>query len=311
MRALSFTGSTATGRLLMAQCAPTVKRLALELGGNAPFLVFDDADLDARDRGRARLQVPQHRADVRVREPLPGAGRHLRRVRGAAHRARARAPGGRRARAGRAAGPADLGRRAREGGGARGRRAGAGREAAVRRPAPRRAAATSTSPPCSPRRRRRCAARARRPSARSRRCSASATRPRRSGSRTTPSSASRPTSTRATSGAPGASPRRSRSGMLGVNEGLISTEVAPFGGVKQSGLGREGSHAGHRRVRRAQVRADGRAERRARTARCRPRRCRGPPSRAGARSGCRCRSRCRSGERRGRRRRWRPAIGCT
>ena len=44
---LSFTGSTATGRLLMAQCAGTVKRLSLELGGNAPFIVFDDADLDA------------------------------------------------------------------------------------------------------------------------------------------------------------------------------------------------------------------------------------------------------------------------
>jgi len=51
VRALSFTGSTATGRLLMAQCAPTVKRLALELGGNAPFLVFDDADLDAAIEG--------------------------------------------------------------------------------------------------------------------------------------------------------------------------------------------------------------------------------------------------------------------
>jgi len=47
VRALSFTGSTATGRLLLAQCADTVKRVSLELGGNAPFLVFDDADLDA------------------------------------------------------------------------------------------------------------------------------------------------------------------------------------------------------------------------------------------------------------------------
>ncbi|MCL2344860.1 MAG: aldehyde dehydrogenase family protein, partial [Desulfobulbus sp.] len=47
VRKLSFTGSTAVGRLLMAQCAPTVKKLSLELGGNAPFIVFDDADLDA------------------------------------------------------------------------------------------------------------------------------------------------------------------------------------------------------------------------------------------------------------------------
>ncbi|QID17792.1 NADP-dependent succinate-semialdehyde dehydrogenase [Nitrogeniibacter mangrovi] len=47
VRKLSFTGSTEVGRTLMAQCAPTIKKLSLELGGNAPFLVFDDADLDA------------------------------------------------------------------------------------------------------------------------------------------------------------------------------------------------------------------------------------------------------------------------
>ena len=45
VRVLSFTGSTEVGRLLAAACAPTVKKLALELGGNAPFIVFDDADL--------------------------------------------------------------------------------------------------------------------------------------------------------------------------------------------------------------------------------------------------------------------------
>ena len=47
VRKLSFTGSTETGKLLMAQSASTVKKLSLELGGNAPFIVFDDADLDA------------------------------------------------------------------------------------------------------------------------------------------------------------------------------------------------------------------------------------------------------------------------
>ena len=47
VRKLSFTGSTETGKVLMAQCASTVKKLSLELGGNAPFIVFDDADLDA------------------------------------------------------------------------------------------------------------------------------------------------------------------------------------------------------------------------------------------------------------------------
>jgi succinate-semialdehyde dehydrogenase/glutarate-semialdehyde dehydrogenase len=51
VRKLSFTGSTAVGRLLLAQCAETVKKVSLELGGNAPFIVFDDADLDAAVAG--------------------------------------------------------------------------------------------------------------------------------------------------------------------------------------------------------------------------------------------------------------------
>jgi len=46
VRKLSFTGSTAVGKLLEEQCAPTLKRTTMELGGNAPFIVFDDADLD-------------------------------------------------------------------------------------------------------------------------------------------------------------------------------------------------------------------------------------------------------------------------
>lgn len=51
VRKFSFTGSTATGKQLMAQCASTVKKVSLELGGNAPFIVFDDADLDAAVTG--------------------------------------------------------------------------------------------------------------------------------------------------------------------------------------------------------------------------------------------------------------------
>ena len=51
VRHLSFTGSTEVGRLLMAQCAPTVKKLGLELGGHAPFIVFEDADIDAAVAG--------------------------------------------------------------------------------------------------------------------------------------------------------------------------------------------------------------------------------------------------------------------
>ncbi|MFX7926531.1 aldehyde dehydrogenase family protein, partial [Acinetobacter baumannii] len=46
VRKLSFTGSTAVGKLLMRQCAEDIKKLSLELGGNAPFIVFDDADVD-------------------------------------------------------------------------------------------------------------------------------------------------------------------------------------------------------------------------------------------------------------------------
>lgn len=51
VRKISFTGSTAVGKLLMKQCATTLKKISLELGGNAPFLIFDDADLDAAVQG--------------------------------------------------------------------------------------------------------------------------------------------------------------------------------------------------------------------------------------------------------------------
>ncbi len=51
VRAIGFTGSTAVGKLLMEQCSGTVKRISLELGGNAPFIVFDDADLDKAVQG--------------------------------------------------------------------------------------------------------------------------------------------------------------------------------------------------------------------------------------------------------------------
>lgn len=51
VRKLSFTGSTAVGKILMSQCSSTLKKLSLELGGNAPFIVFDDADIDAAVKG--------------------------------------------------------------------------------------------------------------------------------------------------------------------------------------------------------------------------------------------------------------------
>src|SRR3546814_1824256 len=51
VRKRSFTGSTAVGKRLMAQCADGMKRVSMELGGNAPFIVFEDADLDAAVEG--------------------------------------------------------------------------------------------------------------------------------------------------------------------------------------------------------------------------------------------------------------------
>jgi succinate-semialdehyde dehydrogenase/glutarate-semialdehyde dehydrogenase len=67
---IGFTGSTEVGRLLMRQAAGTVKKVGLELGGNAPFIVFDDADLDAAVEG------PQHGADLRLRQSHLRAGRN-------------------------------------------------------------------------------------------------------------------------------------------------------------------------------------------------------------------------------------------
>jgi succinate-semialdehyde dehydrogenase/glutarate-semialdehyde dehydrogenase len=57
VRKLTFTGSTEIGKKLMAQCAGTVKKVSLELGGNAPFIVFDDADLDAAVQGPSPASI--------------------------------------------------------------------------------------------------------------------------------------------------------------------------------------------------------------------------------------------------------------
>ena len=81
VRKLGFTGSTEVGKLLMAQCAGQVKKVSLELGGNAPFLVFDDCRPRRRDRRRDDVQVPQLRPDLHHREPDVRAGRDPRRVR--------------------------------------------------------------------------------------------------------------------------------------------------------------------------------------------------------------------------------------
>ena len=77
VRKLSFTGSTEVGAKLLAMCAPTIKKTSMELGGNAPFIVFDDADLDAAVQGAMGSKYPQHRPDLRLRQPAAGAGGRL------------------------------------------------------------------------------------------------------------------------------------------------------------------------------------------------------------------------------------------
>ena len=73
MRKLSFTGSTRVGKALARACAPTMKRVSLELGGNAPFVVFEDADLDVAVRARARARARVH-ADTQEAEAHGVAG---------------------------------------------------------------------------------------------------------------------------------------------------------------------------------------------------------------------------------------------
>ena len=243
VRHLSFTGSTEVGRILAAQCAPTIKKLSLELGGNAPFIVFDDADLDSavegamvskyRNAGQTcvcanRLYVQDGVYDAFVAKLADKAARHQ---------------GRQRLRGRRQPGPAD-------------RR---------RRPSPRSRATSPTRWPRAPRvvaggtthrrallhadragqrRPATCCARARRPSARWRRCSASRPRPR---SIALANDTEFGLASYFYSRDIGRIFRVGEAleyGMVGINTGLISTAEVPFGGVKQSGLGREGSHHG-------------------------------------------------------------------
>ena len=243
VRALSFTGSTATGRLLMAQSAPSVKRLALELGGNAPFLVFDDADLDAalegalvskyRNTGQTcvcanRFLVQDGVYDAfaarlceRVRALVVGDGREpgvqqgplisaaaLAKVEAhvadaVAHGAKLLCGGRRHARGGNFYEPTVL---------------------ADATPAMR-CAREETFGPVAPLFRFRDEAEAIRLA------------------NDTEFGLAAYLYTRDV-GRAWRVVEALEVGMVGVNEGLISTELAPFGGVKQSGLGREGSHAG-------------------------------------------------------------------
>ena len=151
VRKLTFTGSTEVGKQLMAQCAATVKKVSLELGGNAPFIVFDDADLDAAVAGRDRSQVPQHRPDLRLRQPHPRAGRRLRRVRREARRGRRASSASATGSTGRhRPGAADRRQGRREGRGAHQRCARQGREGRRSAASAMRWAARSSSRRCSP-----------------------------------------------------------------------------------------------------------------------------------------------------------------
>ncbi len=205
VRHLSFTGSTEVGRILMKQCAPTIKKMSLELGGNAPFIVFDDADIDSavegamiskyRNAGQTcvcanRLYVQDKVYDQFV-EKL------------AAKVAAIRVGNG--FEAGVSQGPLiDEGAFAKVESHvadalAKGARLVTGASAS---------ASASTRPPCWPMSPPTCSAPPRRPSARLRRSSASRPRPRWWPPPTRPSSAWRATSTAATSAASSASARR-------------------------------------------------------------------------------------------------------
>ena len=245
LRKLSFTGSTEVGRKLIEASAENVLKTSMELGGNAPFLIFEDADLDAARRRRAAGQDAQHRRGLHVGQPLPRGRADARGVRAPARREDGRAEDRPRHRGGREGRPADRPAVAREGG-----RAGAGRAGQGRRPAwwaarsptargyffpptvlddvPDRARVSST----------------RRSSARWRRSRPSSPRRTRSPEPTTPSTAWWPTCSRATSSGRSGSARRSRPAWSASTRAWSRTPGAPFGGVKQSGIGREGGHEG-------------------------------------------------------------------
>ena len=148
VRKLSFTGSTEVGKLLMAQCAETMKKVSLELGGNAPFIVFDDADLDAavagaiaskyRNTGQtcvcANRLLVQEGVYEAFTAKLVAAVQKLRVGDGLAGRDRA--------------GPADRRGRGQEGRGAHRRRDRQGREGRDSAASATRSAARSSSRPC-------------------------------------------------------------------------------------------------------------------------------------------------------------------
>ncbi len=244
VRKLSFTGSTEVGRLLLRQAAKSVLSCSMELGGNAPFIVFDDADIDAavegaliaklRNGGEACTAANRFYVHEAVADQFNAAVRPA----DEGHGGRARPGGGDRDRA--AGQRGDQVQGGRPGGRGGRRRARTWSPAAARRTG----AATSTP----------------------RRCSTACRRTRRSSTTeifgpvapvvrfTDEADAIRwanATEFGLVSYVYTQDLRRGlrvsealEAGMVGLNRGLVSDPAAPFGGVKQSGLGREGAHDG-------------------------------------------------------------------
>jgi succinate-semialdehyde dehydrogenase / glutarate-semialdehyde dehydrogenase len=234
VRKLTFTGSTEIGKKLMAQCAGTVKKISLELGGNAPFIVFDDADLDAavqgaiaskyRNTGQTcvcanRLLVQDGVYDAfasQADEAVASCGRRRPRRRDRSGAADRRQGGG-------------------QGRGAHRRRAGEGREGRARRQAARARRHVLRAHHPDRRDHRRCWSRARRPSG----PVAPLFR-----FKTEAEAIAMANDTEFGLAAYFYTRDLGRSwrvaealeyGIVGLNTGIISTEVAPFGGVKESG----------------------------------------------------------------------------
>ena len=96
IRKISFTGSTVVGKQLAALAGQHMKRATMELGGHAPVIVFDDADVGRRRQGDGGEQVQERRPGVHLADPLPGAGGRVRRLRRAVRRQHQAAEGRRR-----------------------------------------------------------------------------------------------------------------------------------------------------------------------------------------------------------------------
>ena len=257
LRKMTFTGSTGVGKALAKQASDQLLRQSLELGGNAPFIVFDDADVDAavdgailakmRNGGEACTAANRFHIANAVREEF--TEKLVKRMseftlgNGLDDSA--------------TLGPLDQRQAGGDRSGSGVRRGVPRRDHRGRRSRTGRTGALLSGRPCWPTCRPTPASSRRRSSDPSRRSPASRPRKRASPRPTTPNSGWRHTSTRRSLDRALRVAEALESGMVGVNRGVISDPAAPFGGVKQSGFGREGGSRGYRGVPRHEVhRAD-------------------------------------------------------